>query len=240
MLSEFTVADILPQYSTLVAINRDHLVVGFDRETIAANVEHVRAFRGSNEAMCEHFGITLKPGWNISAARNKLQGLSDVAHFIEAIEYRPFDKRWIFFHPTLVWQTAPITSRNVVGRQDNRVLICLGKNRAETTNGHWVSTTLADKAVVSCATMRPASLFLHDPEGGLTLDGGAPRPNLSPDFLRMLAGAISAPQMGPYQLPRDVLPEDIFDFIYAVLYSPDTALATLHSLRRLSSCSAAW
>jgi len=141
----FKLDQVFPKFSTLVASNRDHLVVDFDREKVVANVKAVQSFKGTNEALCEHFSITLKPGWNVTEARERLKGIRNLAEHTRPIEYRPFDRRWIFFHPTLVWQTAPVCSRNVLDRP-NLVLISLGKNRAETTNGQWITSIFADKA----------------------------------------------------------------------------------------------
>ena len=218
---EFTLAEMFPKFSTLVGSNRDHLVVDLDRDVVLKNVGEVRAFRGSNEALAGRFSITLKTGWNVSAARATLRSIKDLGAHMEVIEYRPFDRRWIFFHPTLVWQTAPVSSNNVVGGRANLVMISLGKNRAETINGQWVCRTLADKSVVS--TRDNASgfpLYLYDDEGGLGLPGNAERPNLSPEFVRHLAERLGLGQAGPHRLPVGITPEDIFHYIYAVVYSP--------------------
>ena len=218
---EFTLAEIFTQFSTLVASNRDNLVVDFDRDVVVRNVEAVRSFRGSNKDWSEKFGITLKTGWNVDAAREKLAAIRDVRALVRPIEYRSFDRRWIFFHPTLVWQTAPVSSNNVIRSSKNRVLISLGKNRAETTNGHWVSATLADKSVVS--TRDNASgfpLYLFDEDGELGLGGSSGRPNISPEFLRHLAVRLGLQQEGQFNLPQGLTPEDIFHYAYAVLHSP--------------------
>jgi len=218
---EFTLAEIFPQFSTLVASNRDHLVVDFDRDVVLQKVKAVQAFRGTNEKWAEQFNITLKTGWNVTAAREKLSGIRDIGAHIKTIEYRAFDRRWIFFHPTLVWQSAPVSSNNVLRGSSNRVLISLGKNRAETTNGHWVAATLADKSVVS--TRDNASgfpLYLYDDGDELNLGGNSGRPNISPEFLRELSKCLSIPQTKPHGLPDGVTPEDIFHYTYGVFHSP--------------------
>jgi predicted helicase len=222
---EFTLAEVFPQFSTLIASNRDHLVVGFDPETVLDNVRAVRHFRGSNAELSEQFSITLKSGWNVTAAREKLQALRNLDSFIQVVEYRPFDRRRIFFHPTLVWQTAPVCSNNVLYGKFNRVLISLGKNRAETINGQWVARTLADKSVVS--TRDNASgfpLYLYDQEGELNLSSKgeqARRPNLSPEFLKSVGKKLGLPQMPPHGLPKGLTPEDIFHYAYALLHGTE-------------------
>jgi predicted helicase len=218
---ELTLAEVFPQFSTLVASNRDHLVVDCDREVVLQNIRDVQGFTGSNEEWSERFNITLKSGWNVTAAREKLGAIEDLEAHLEIIEYRPFDRRWIFFHPTLVWQTAPTVSKNVLADHANRVLVSLGKNRAETTNGQWVAGLLADKSVVS--TRDNASgfpLYLHDAEGSLDLHQGAAQPNLSKAFLERLADRLGVPRTDPHGLPRGITPQEIFHYTYAVLYGP--------------------
>jgi predicted helicase len=133
----------------LVASNRDHIVVQLDDHDLAEAIEPVLHFDGDNKDFCEHFGFTAKANWNIAASRRRLRQVEAVAQFIETIEYRPFDRRAMFFHPDLVWQSSPVTSMHITSGQPSLVLACLGKNRGNTRSGQWVFRRLADKSVVS-------------------------------------------------------------------------------------------
>ncbi len=144
-----TLPEIWPEYATLMASNRDSLVVDFDKQKLLDRIEEFRAFSGSNEELCREFNITYKKGWNLDAARQRLRQIPDLSVHVREIEYRPFDKRPIFYFPDLIWQMSPVTSANVVDRPFNLILISLGKNRDEVTNGRWISSTVADKSVVS-------------------------------------------------------------------------------------------
>jgi predicted helicase len=97
----------------------------------------------------------------------------------------------------------------------------VGKNRAETINGHWVTATLADKSVVSSRDNASGfPLYLYDEEGELGLSEKAGRPNLSPEFLRQLALKLNFSPVGSLGLPDGLTPEDIFHYAYGVLHSP--------------------
>jgi hypothetical protein len=218
---DLTLDQVFPSFSTLVASNRDHLVVGFDQPEILERVRAVQSFSGTDEEMCARFEIALKKGWNIAAARAVLRSLPKLEDWMRVIEYRPFDRRQIFFHPTLVWQTAPVTSSNLLTNQHNRVLISLGKNRSETTNGHWVSLTLADKSVVS--TRDNASgfpLYLYAAEGGLGLSDRVGRPNLSSEFLTRLSAQLGLALDSATTLPFGVTADDVFNYVYALISCP--------------------
>jgi len=141
--------DLFLDYATLVASNRDHLVTDFDVKPLVRRFNRFRDFQGTDEKLCEVFSIGLKTGWNIRAARKRLAEVERPSQFIRSIEYRPFDRRLILFHPDLIWQTSPVISSNVLDRPGNLILVSLGKNRTEATNGHWIARCLADKSVLS-------------------------------------------------------------------------------------------
>ncbi len=201
-------------------------MVAFDRAEVLANATSVQAFRGTDKELCDHFSITAKKGWNIAAARQKLAEVESIDEYVQEIEYRPFDRRFIFFHPSLVWQTAPVCSRNVSERTNNRLLISLGKNRADTANGQWVSGGLADKSVVT--TRDNASgfpLYLYADKGSrAVLDLADTKdeawPNFRREFIEGICSELDLPPDGPFGLPTGILPEDILHFIYALLQAP--------------------
>lgn len=221
-LAGMPVDHIFPRFSTLVASNRDHLVVSIDRARVVENVTAVRDFKGSNAEWAERFGLTLKTGWNVTAARAKLRAISDVSDEVRPIEYRPMDRRWIFFHPTLVWQTAPIVSSSVLADDRNLVLLSLGRNRASTTNGFWVTRNLADKSVIS--TRDNASgfpLYLPPDSDSLSLLPDVRVPNLAPAFRRAIQESLGLSVWGaePGRPSDAIAPERVFAYIYGLLYS---------------------
>lgn len=216
----YTLPQIFPSYSTLVASNRDPLVVSFDKEEVITTVEAIRSYQGSNEAWANHFGITMKAGWNINSARSRLATFQDVRPLVTTIEYRPYDRRWIFFDSSLVWQTAPVVSKNIIDRPSNLILISLGKNRSETLGGQWVTETIADKSVVS--TRDNASgfpLYVFKDGGDLGFDCDIALPNIDPSFVRHLGEVLKLSPSSPNVLPEEITPENILHYVYSVLHS---------------------
>lgn len=216
----FVLPDVLPEYATLVASNRDRLVTDFDPEPILARVEAFRSFTGSDAQLCEEFGITLKSNWNLGAARQRLSQLDDPKRYLVPIEYRPFDRRTIFFHRDLVWQTSPVISTNVLNRPPNLVLVSLGRNRAQTANGHWVTRLLADKSIVSSrdnASGFPLYLYEENASGQTVR-----RANLARGFIAALTDCLGVPWRadGARHGRGGIGPEDVFHYLYAQLYCP--------------------
>ena len=63
-------------------------------------------------------------------------------------------------------------------------------------------------------------LYISSPiQGDYNLQKGR-RPNINFEFLKVLAKKLHLLQEEPYGLPKDVMPEDIFNYAYAVFHSP--------------------
>lgn len=215
---EMTLDQIFLSYSTLVASNRDHLVVGFETPEVLKNMRQVRDYEGTDKEVSENFSFTLKKNWNIKEARRALK-TDNLEKYVRDIEYRPFDRRKIFFHPSWVWQTAPAVSRNAGATQGNLILISLGKNRSEANNGHWISTILADKSVVS--TRDNASGFpLYVMPGNGQLQLSTRECNFTQAFLRNIASTLSLNVPPDGSVPKELTIEQIFTYIYAILLAP--------------------
>lgn len=216
----FGLAEAFPKFSTLVASNRDHLVVNLSRDNLLSTIQAIQHFEGSNEEWSKEFDITLKSNWNVTAARKELKEIKNLNDYIYPIEYRPFDRRWIFFHKSLVWQMAPVTSFNVLENKNNIVLVSLGKNRAETINGFWITSILADKSVVT--TRDNASgfpLYLHLEKDQLDFNAGNRYLNLAPAFIAEFCKRLKMQPVEPWGLPHEIFPESLLHYIYALLYS---------------------
>lgn len=83
----------------------------------------------------------------------------------------------------------------------------------------FVTNEPVDKIFISSKTSTNAYVFplffQEDDFFGNTL-----RPNFSHTFLVQFATRLGVPAEGPFSLPRNVTPEDIFHYAYAVFHSP--------------------
>ena len=87
------------------------MVIDYEKKPI---IERVKVFANSdktNELLCSELGISLKKGWEIDKARERVKSFENIENQITKITYRPFDSRYIFYDDSLVWTTArPIMS----------------------------------------------------------------------------------------------------------------------------------
>jgi predicted helicase len=197
---------------------RDNLVIDFERETV---VERVQAFKNSrldDNSLLNSFDVADKKGWNVRSARTELKQV-DIPKRVIKTNYRPFDSRWIFFDPTLVWGRSWPTMQHVVGHRRN--LTMLATRMTKDQWDVWVARTVSShKAMSAYDTNSVFPLFLaHDSESSQRSLAGEHRVNFAAPFLKSLASRLGLQQTGAHGLPTGLTPEEIFHYAYAVFHS---------------------
>jgi predicted helicase len=173
--------------------------------------------------------LSVKDGssWKIEKARKKLREENDWRQFIASIQYRPFDTQWIYYHDAIIersrWEVMQHMLQNNLG-------LCIGRagqvvGDEQLWNLVWVSGQIIDFNLFYRGGELLFPLYLHTedksnkkPKSGTTLylfedktEYQGKRPNLNEDFFNKLKE----------QYGKAVTPEDIFHYIYAVLYAPE-------------------
>jgi len=213
--------DKLPQLTTIYSLNgvgittaRDSFVIDSESTNLELRIRLFQNSKSNDEALHEQFDINKKMGWDIRKAWNMLQTIPDstIQHYIKPVLYRPFDHKWIFYHDSLVWRTAKKVMSNM--EQSNIALIT---NRQ--VNGEFrhslCTTALIDNCAVSLETKERSYLFplylYPDTEKKdlFSPKDGERKPNIDPGFYKTLNETYG----------KELTPEEIFYYIYAVLYS---------------------
>ena len=186
-----------------------------------AVLERARAFRDSDlddVGTCRALGIPIKKGWNIKRARERINQLDNLSDRVKTLLYRPFDKRAIFYHNSLVWGMAwPVMQHMLSGR--NLALITSRMTKGETFCHALVSDTFSEVILLSSRTSNNAfvfPLYLRSERTGFCLE---PRANFSPGFLTSLAERLDLARNGWDGAAEQALAENTFYYIYAVLWS---------------------
>ena len=191
---------------------RDNLVVDFDKKNLENRITAFKNSNLTNTELLEDFQISAKDGWDLSSARQALKSIV-VSKSIHQTFYRPFDWRWIFFDPTLIWGRSWPTHKHMVWGTESRALIS-----TRLTKDKWdisvANAYASHKCVSAYDTGNVFPLWLEQ--------GGERQANFSANFLSALIFALTL-------TPTDYRPEDpaaplhaekIFHYIYAVLHSP--------------------
>ena len=190
---------------------RDHLVLDFDRESVAERIEILRNPRFTAAELRERFAISDNTQWKFAEALPEFCATFQESHYSE-VEARPFDRRWLYFHPSLVFNTRPGINRHIHGRR-NLCLLAMRRIRTESYAHFFVVSRIGMGEIISSAdncNFFPLYLYHDDP---LSPNAGR-EPNLTRDFLMVLANRLGA------KLGIAYTPEDIFHYAYAVFHSP--------------------
>jgi len=98
----WSIKDIMPENSTGIITARDSFVIDLEKNRLIERIRSFKESKLSDDDLHEKFKIAKKKGWNIRKAWNMLQKIGDLSEFTRECLYRPFDVRWIFYHPAVI------------------------------------------------------------------------------------------------------------------------------------------
>lgn len=155
--------------------------------------------------------------------KNELQNRFENDKFIETIDYRLFDKRFIYNDYTLIERGREGLMRNMIGKS-NLGLISLKRARKNFSNKYGVVNSIADKSIVS--TLDNGYLFplylYPQTNGQQTIEQTEERkPNLKTEIVKQIAEKLGLTFTNEKETTENTFaPIDLLDYIYAVLHSP--------------------
>jgi predicted helicase len=197
----FGVNELLPVFSSGVETQKDSLVVQFTMEEL----ENVRAdfARQDDNLMREKYKIRDTRDWTLKNARADLRQAKN-----SKILYRPFDSRWTFYSAVTKGIIA-YPRREVMAHllQDNVALL---STKRVTSFKSWQHVFIADQITERCTVSLQTGevgyvfpLYLYPTSGKRV-------PNLNKTISSKFEERVGTNA-----------PEDIFDYVYALLHSPN-------------------
>lgn len=208
-----SVTEIFREYSSGVKTHRDHFVVGFNKDEIA---QKVRIFTGNlpDDLVARSLGLKDTRDWNLKEVRKEVKKRGDWRDKILPYSYRPFDIRKICYHLELIEKG---TNRFNIMRhffQDNLGLVTTrSRSKAVGFSHIFISNFIADIHYSGGQTY-VLPLYLYPDTDKKDLFSELPEsqerePNLNREFVKALS----------YTYGKEPTPEEIFYYIYGVLYS---------------------
>ncbi|MFZ8847490.1 MAG: type ISP restriction/modification enzyme [Candidatus Hydrothermia bacterium] len=207
------ITEIFKVYVTGIVTARDELCIDFDKNNLISKIETFRNPNASNEEIKNYLSKLLKRdkvenyAWRVEEARKKLQNLKNLERYIIPILYRPFDQRYIFYHDAVVWRTRYEVMRHMLGGENVGLItsrIIKGGNYQHT----FVTKNIIDGALLASNTTSSSYLFplyLYPSEKEPQIHQKEKEPNINEKILKEF---------------KEFTPDEIFAYIYAILYSP--------------------
>ncbi|TAH34307.1 MAG: hypothetical protein EYC70_15260 [Planctomycetota bacterium] len=210
---------VFPLHSLGIETSRDDFAVAFDKAVIVERITDLCS-NTKDATIRAQYGLADKRDWGLTDARRRLRKISDVLHLIRPVQYRPLDIRFLCYSDTVVTWPRHEVLDNLL--QKNIALIAVRNSREESTSNFYCTKHIADKAVVSSRDNATVFPLYTQPDGGGALfarPAGHRTPNLSKEFLDLLAACLGAPSSAG-RLPGDLTPEEVLHYAYAVFHSP--------------------
>jgi hypothetical protein len=193
-LSFYSLSDICPLFAEGIKTGRDWLVVDFEDAPVLQRIGEIRDSENSDDALCNHIGLSRKKAWNLTKARASLRE-ANLSMFMDKLIYRPFDRRSVFYHPQWIaspsfpvmrnlWSARETSQRR--GGRRNIAILAGRTSRDKLARLYWCSNGLTDKCILSSldnVSVFPALVYREDGDELLASEATCPEPNLSKEFL---------------------------------------------------------
>jgi hypothetical protein len=231
---EWKITDAMPVNVLGFQTHRDDFAIGFESESLRNRIADLRTRSKSDEDLRELYGLRDNRDWKLCVARKQVEDDKHWERSLLPCLYRPLDWRHCYFSTVAMDYPRRELLDHVAGRKN----VCLLVPRQLGVVG-WrhvaASRDVAESCVVSTKTKEqnynfPLYVYYKqntESNGQKRLPGhesaGETRePNLNPEFIGDLERRLelSFVSDGKGDLKKTFGPEDVFDYIYAVLHSP--------------------
>jgi len=209
------VTELLPVHIVGIVTSRDRFVFDFDREALQRRIQMFRNPNLSDSVVRQAFKLKDKKGWKLAEQRRKLREDEAWEERIVHCLYRPFDIRWLCYHPELIERGREEVMRHMLTGDSLGLIV---PRRVELAGGWYhalISGLPIEHVALSLKTIDYVFPLYLSPDTDRrdlfsVLETDERRPNLNPRAVAALAHA--------YGL--EPTPEDIFYYVYATLYAP--------------------
>ena len=206
------ITDIFPVNSSGIKTHRDHFVIDFDKNALKRRICTFLDFHLPDEFVRETFGLKDSGTWSLENARKAVQQDKDWNARIVLCFYRPFDERWLFYHPSLVERGREEVMRHLL--HNNIALVTCRQQKKIGFQHAFVTEAMGDGNAISLDTREYNyyfPLYIHitpeETEGELSpATEIIQNLNIHPGCLNVIG------QEGPP-------PKQLLYYVYAVLYS---------------------
>lgn len=223
------ITDIFPVNGVGMTTARDEFVIDLNKKALLNRIRLFKHSKLNDDELHATFNINKKMGWSIRKAWNMLQEFSDseIEQKIQPVLYRPFDVQWIFYDDSLVWRTVKRIMQHMM--KENLGFI----TRRQMLSGHPCNYVFVSEHMISDGVIRSDNkggeslfpLYIYPEEEKKKSEKGSmakvmmlfepeteyktKKPNISPKLIEELTNIFK----------KTPSPEEIFYYIYAVMYS---------------------
>ncbi len=218
-----SIPDIFTLNSTGVLTGRDAFAVDMSLEQLKARLRDFLNINVTDDYIKSVYGIKDKPkyNWLVSTSRKQLRNFKDWEERFVKISYRLFDIRWIYYHPSVVFWPREDVMKHL--NKDNLALVTCRQLSGNYFQHAFVVDKLADDSFVSNKSKERGyvfPLYVYNNNDQQSLLEGVKYKGQNINW-KMLPGGVSTFPPFTSAVTHNLIPvpEAIFYYIYAILYS---------------------
>jgi len=194
----FKIDELFPISNSGVKTDRDSLFIDIEQETLADRIK--RLLSGEYDVSFKNkYRVKNSSGYKMI---EKLKGKIFEDEHIQTIQYRPFDYQWIYYEPGLISRPAFLAIQHIYQRENLVLLTSRSFPANQVFDRVFATKNIPDIHSASDQTY-VFPLYLYTDETSRTT-------NLKKEIVSEIENACGR-----------IFPEDLFDYIYAVLHSPN-------------------
>lgn len=209
-----SVQEIFPVNVTGIVTARDKLVIDFDELVLKRRMEEFRSLLIDDSTLKNRYHLKDTRGWEFTKARKALAKDEEWNNYFTKILYRPFDVRSIYYSEKMVDWGRQEVLRHML---EPNISLCFMRqvSTSELYTQVLVSEYIVDNRTFfsSKGIIQQAPLFIYPETDKKDLfsehESGEKKPNIKPELFEELKS----------NFKKEITPEEIFYYIYAILYS---------------------
>ena len=224
-----SIPEIFPVNSVGIVTARDHFVIDFDKRTLERRIGQFRDDSLDDMIISKAYDLKDSGAWKLKKARKELYKEDNWKDYFVRLLYRPFDTRELFYHDAVIERSRKEVMRHML--QENIGLVVprqvLREFRHTYVSNRITNFNLIDTAGrFGSGFLFPLYLYQERHPGGAT--GGGKASFYQAALLFEPSASYTPPKANLNQLlvnklsesyKKEPTPEEIFYYIYALLYS---------------------
>ncbi len=153
----WSVKDIFELSGVGITTAHDNFVIDENKAVLLKRFQDFKFSERDSKQLHQKFNVKEKKGWNILQGWDNLQKTTDLSKFIIPVNYRIFDKRYIFYENKLVWRTVRKVMQHF--QNDNVAIITTRQISTGSFLHSFISKYIFESSYVSNKTKEISSCF---------------------------------------------------------------------------------
>jgi len=208
-----SIPDIFNSNVSGIVTARDSFVIDSNLNKLKRRIDQFRDLNLPDELIIETYNLQNTQEWDIHSARLKLSEAENIEGNYRQILFRPFDTRYIYYSPDVVDRGREKIMRHMLNGE-NLALITARSNGSNVMD-HFLITDKMSEAKTGERTKQsalfPLYLFvLPDEKGSIEFPEEIRKTNINSKIFNLVQSVLG----------KNIKPETLLFYIYAILYSP--------------------